>query len=152
MSRFASSALARAACSRASSCFRSVLEPRHLRQRHGQPLLLRGQRPLGCAGLRERGDGPLVQALDLLGVPLLILEPAGEELVGSISEVDRRHQQHGLPVIAALNDDRGERAGGAGHHEAGAAPEEILSPCLRTTSARDESAMAPAMRPVLTRK
>ena len=57
-----------------------------------------------------------------------IIESSDEELVRAISEVDRRDQQHRFPLLALIHDDRRECADRSRHHEAGAAPHEILAP------------------------
>ena len=63
------------------------------------------------------------QPLGLRPVALLILEPRDKQQIRAIGQIDGREEQHGLPVLAAVDDHRGERAGAARHHEARGAPE-----------------------------
>ena len=75
-------------------------------------------------------------------MPLLILEPPDKHLVGAIGQVDGRDQEHRLPLIAALDHDGGDRAGGARDHEAGRAPQEVVAPDPPGRSRRSTSAIA----------
>ena len=113
-----------------------VFEVRHLGQRHGQPLLLASEGPLGFPSLGQCGDGRLVHAVDFLRVTLLIVQSPGEELVGAVGEIDRRDEDDRFPEFAALDDRCGDGSGRARDHEAGAAPEKLSPPRFQTRGFR----------------
>jgi hypothetical protein len=98
------------------------LEPRQFGNGGRQQVLLRRQRLLCLPRQRERIGSFPMQAARFDGVTIAILETPDEYLVGLVGQVDRCEHQHGRPVPAAGNDDRGGGACGTGHHEAGAAP------------------------------
>ena len=101
-SRFASSALARAARSRSSSCLRISSSRVSSATVDREAFLFLRERMLRVPRLPQRLDRLLVQPLRLRHVPLLIFEPADEDLIGAIRQVDGREHQQRLPVLAAL--------------------------------------------------
>ncbi len=107
-------------------------------QRDGQALLFVRERPLGASRLQQRLDRLAVQLLRFFDVPPLVFETPQEHLIRAIGQIDRREHQDRHPVIATLDHDGRERAGGAGHHEAGTAPEKIVVPHLPRVLARGQ--------------
>ena len=85
-------------------------------------------RALGLVRLLERLDRLPVQALAVGGVLFLILETPDERAIRAVRDVHRCDHQDREPVIAALHDDGGRRAGRRGDDEADAAPQELLAP------------------------
>ena len=127
------------------------LQPGHVGQRDGEPLFLRRQRALRAARLLERCHRFAMQPAHLVGMPLLILEPAGEQFVTPVGEIDRRHQHHRDPVFATLMTIA---------VSAPAVPATMKLAALHRKSRPhvsakvrfDDSAIAPATRLVLTKK
>ena len=76
----------------------------------------------------------------------VIVQSSDEQPVRAIRQVERGEHQDRFPMPAAIHDDRRDRSGGAGHHEAGGAPQEVVPPHLRhsltcgqSDCARDQS-------------
>ena len=115
-----------------------LLQPRHVRERTREALLLGRERVLRFARHRQRLDRFVVQLPRFGDVPLLILETAHHDLIRAIREVDRREHQNRLPVFAAIDHDRSSGARGPRDHEAGCAPPELVAPHLPPRALRGQ--------------
>ena len=87
-------------------------------QHHAEALVLGGERLLRRARLQQSRHRVTVQPLRFLDVAALVVEPADEDGVGAVDQVDRHDRQEGHPVLAPREDDRRARASAAGDDEA----------------------------------